>query len=164
MSGSNNPPRERPNTADDAYQRGYDDCLREHGAIFKPKNSPQGGVSRLHQTDKDSISDWLDPILTDLTNFMVWDGQQEWKPDYDRDANRKNSQNRAKAAIYSHIEAVIDEVEHSNDVNGHTGRVRANMATELRLKLLGDTTYFPTAQEGTQHFGDALKNYKPQGE
>lgn len=49
----------------------------------------------------------LSLILDDYANFKVWESQQSWKDDYDRDGNIANSRNRALAQIAAAIEAEI---------------------------------------------------------
>lgn len=62
----------------------------------------------------------LNEILDSYANFKVWESQQEWKPDYDREANIANSRNRAHKAIQRLIlEAQKTELE-SAHVNWYT--------------------------------------------
>ena len=58
-------------------------------------------------TNSQTSNNELDKILTDLTNFMVWEGHQEWKPEYDRSANQKNEQNIAKQQLSNLIKEII---------------------------------------------------------
>lgn len=65
---------------------------------YQPKQPAPGAVEGV---------DDIDQILTGLTNFLVWEGQQDWEDAYPRDANRKNSQDRAKAALQAREHRLI---------------------------------------------------------
>lgn len=88
-------------------------------------NSPEiEGIKNLTATSGGE-SDWLDKIF----DRLYGDGKRIHSTD---------AWDEAKAAIQARIEAAINQVEHSRDVGGHTGRVRTTMAIELRHTLLGD--------------------------
>jgi hypothetical protein len=67
----------------------------------------KGGGMNDKQTPEQRLEAAIDTALLDFNNFLVWESQQDWQDDYDRKANRKNSQDRAKAAILAAVTAEL---------------------------------------------------------
>lgn len=84
--------------------------------------------------------DELDDIIKDLVNFLKWESEQDWEPDYDREANRQNSVNRTIQTLEAYAQKLADEQYKIGLKNGRFGyipkRDAERLATERAIEEL----------------------------